>query len=912
MFFRNVYYLDSNRGRDTTQEFQDINRAYEVLSNPKLRENYDVMGERGIGTSAMSDEQTMNYNSKYSSHSPFSSPFSSPYSSSTGYGSYGGYGSSHGYGYGEAYSSSYSPSSYSSRSRATSSNYPSPSSTSDPSDYSYNNSPSTYGFGNVRGNRRSSSAPPSSSPQQQQTSYSSYGYANGYEEGDGYYYRNRQRNQQHWDNGEGEASRAGFPEKGTDIKLDFEIDLQTSIFGGEKEITITHLERCPSCKGYDNQSYCNTCNGHGRVSKTKNVTLIIPSGVNDGSRIFVKGEGNAGKNGGLAGDLYVYLKLTCSEEEFSANFPGYDGPNTDQYNFDNDQNNNGQSNNNYGDGSGSSYYDSRQSHNAANGYTASPRRGRRKSRDFRKEIFHSDEDDYSYSGNSFSSSGYNEFGYAESSNGGSNGFQGFQSDRSYSNSGYTGTSDNYQSAGGPTSSSSSQHSYSGSSYGFQGFSSPGATFRKGYGSYDTNDKDTTSASASTSYSNNSKETYSTVFQREATSNRSSSTTNNDHNRVYTSKKKSTPIPTPSPASSSSTYGSVYSSSKPSSSSSKSKTTTTTNQSTSTTYSKASNSQIKKDSTFSDKNSKTQNKGFEDAYTTNNSTEGSTPNSFFSTVFQRETPKTTTSNSKSSDDSSTTTNNKYEQAYSSSSTNDEDTIDSKKKKEKPKGAREAFASWFKGWATGGKKDMTTDDKENVHAKKMPYSFSGFAHVETTSSSTVGYEEAYTNNTEFASSKPTVGNDLMFQLEIDHNTSILGGIERVRISHLETCTKCNGTGIATAHQSHHQCSDCDGCGTIAVAKNIKVTIPAGIKDGNKLRAKGEGDAGLHGGPHGDLYILIKVKAKEGQEKQKENTHDAQEIKVSTSFDPSLSYIDAPLPLSHYFCAKETEGGAGEEVF
>lgn len=860
MFFRNVYYLDSNRGKDTTQEFQDINRAYEVLSNPKLRGNYDVMGERGIGTSAMSDEQTMNYNSKYSSHSPFSSPFSSPYSSSTGYGSYGGYGSSHGYGYGEADSSSYSPSSYSpssysSRSRATSSNYPSPSSTSDPSDYSYNNSPSTYGFGNVRGNRRSSSDPPSSSPQQQQTSYSSYGY----DEGDGYYYRNRQRNQQHWDNGEGEASRVGFPEKGTDITLDFEIDLQTSIFGGEKEITITHLERCPSCKGCDNQSYCNTCDGHGRVSKTKNVTLIIPSGVNDGSRIFVKGEGNAGKNGGLTGDLYVYLKLTCSEEEFSANFPGYDGPNTDQYNFDNDQNNSGQSINNYGDGSGNSYYDSPQSHNAANGYTASPRRRRRKSRDFKKEIFHSDEDDYSYSGNSFSSSGYNEFGYAESSNSGSNGFQGFQTDRSYSTSGYAGTSGNYQSAGGPTSSPSSQRSYSESSYGFQGFSSPGATFRKGYGSYDTNDRDTTSASASTSYSNNSKETYSTMFQREATSNRSSSTTNNDHNRVYTSKTKSTPIPTPSPASSSSTYGSVYSSSKPSSSS-KSKTTTTTN-------------------------------------------------------------------SKSSDDSSTNNNNKYEQAYSSSSTNDEGTIDSKKKREKSKGARGAFASWFKGWGTGGKKDMATDDKENDHAKKMPYSFSGFAHVETTSSSTAVYEEAYTNNTEFASSnyepeqytgcnsipnKPTVGNDLMFQLEIDHYRSILGGIERVRISHLETCTKCNGTGIATAHQSHHKCSDCDGCGTIAVAKNIKVTIPAGIKDGNKLRAKGEGDAGLHGGPHGDLYILIKVKAKEGQEKQKENTHDAQETKVSASFDPSLSYIDAPLPLSHYFCAKETEGEAGEEVF
>ena len=52
---KSLYCLDANPGEDTTQKFQDINRAYEVLNNPDLKQKYDRFGEQGIGTSAASD-----------------------------------------------------------------------------------------------------------------------------------------------------------------------------------------------------------------------------------------------------------------------------------------------------------------------------------------------------------------------------------------------------------------------------------------------------------------------------------------------------------------------------------------------------------------------------------------------------------------------------------------------------------------------------------------------------------------------------------------------------------------------------------------------------------------------------------------------------------------------------------------
>ena len=145
-------------------------------------------------------------------------------------------------------------------------------------------------------------------------------------------------------------------------------------------------------------------------------------------------------------------------------------------------------------------------------------------------------------------------------------------------------------------------------------------------------------------------------------------------------------------------------------------------------------------------------------------------------------------------------------------------------------------------------------------------------------------------------PVVGNDLRFDLEIDFKTAVFGGEEKVRIRHLETCDTCPGDGVkpgsnistcstcggsgvtvevtrtplgnfqtqqtcpncrGTGQKIEEYCGTCGGQGLNQKTKQIKVTVPAGVEDGNKLRVRGEGDAGPNGGPAGDLYIFLRVK-------------------------------------------------------
>ena len=70
-------------------------------------------------------------------------------------------------------------------------------------------------------------------------------------------------------------------------------------------------QTCPKCHGSGKvvQSPCPTCHGAGRVKQHKTLSVKIPSGVDEGDRIRLSGEGEAGVNGGPAGDLYVVIHL---------------------------------------------------------------------------------------------------------------------------------------------------------------------------------------------------------------------------------------------------------------------------------------------------------------------------------------------------------------------------------------------------------------------------------------------------------------------------------------------------------------------------------------------------------------------------------------------------------------------------
>ena len=148
------------------------------------------------------------------------------------------------------------------------------------------------------------------------------------------------------------------PVEGDDLRLDIEIDFKDAIFGTEKEIKFDHLENCPSCGGTGAEkgskpvtcptchgsgqiqhvtrtplgsfaqivtcpdcngsgkkimSPCKDCKGQGKVQKEKKINVKIPAGVDNMSKIRVSGEGDAGTNGGPAGDLYVVLHVKTSD-----------------------------------------------------------------------------------------------------------------------------------------------------------------------------------------------------------------------------------------------------------------------------------------------------------------------------------------------------------------------------------------------------------------------------------------------------------------------------------------------------------------------------------------------------------------------------------------------------------------------
>jgi molecular chaperone DnaJ len=70
-------------------------------------------------------------------------------------------------------------------------------------------------------------------------------------------------------------------------------------------------QTCPACKGAGTTiaDPCSTCHGRGRVRKTRTLSVKVPGGVDDGDRIRLSGEGEAGRNGGPAGDLYVEIRV---------------------------------------------------------------------------------------------------------------------------------------------------------------------------------------------------------------------------------------------------------------------------------------------------------------------------------------------------------------------------------------------------------------------------------------------------------------------------------------------------------------------------------------------------------------------------------------------------------------------------
>ena len=77
---------------------------------------------------------------------------------------------------------------------------------------------------------------------------------------------------------------------------------------------------------------------------------------------------------------------------------------------------------------------------------------------------------------------------------------------------------------------------------------------------------------------------------------------------------------------------------------------------------------------------------------------------------------------------------------------------------------------------------------------------------------------------------------------------------------TCPECRGAGTVV----EHPCTTCDGAGRRLVERPVSVEIPAGIHDGQRIRLRGEGHAGVLGGPPGDLFVQVRVRDEDGFER------------------------------------------------
>ena len=145
-------------------------------------------------------------------------------------------------------------------------------------------------------------------------------------------------------------------------------------------------------------------------------------------------------------------------------------------------------------------------------------------------------------------------------------------------------------------------------------------------------------------------------------------------------------------------------------------------------------------------------------------------------------------------------------------------------------------------------------------------------------------------------PQQGDDLRYDLNIEFKQAIFGEQREIKIPHLETCLTCKGVGAKpgtgpmncstcggsgqvrratrTPFGNFTQvaecpscagvgqiisdpCANCGGNGVKQVRKKLRINIPPGVDTGTKLRVSGEGNAGLKGGPSGDLYVFINVK-------------------------------------------------------
>jgi molecular chaperone DnaJ len=178
----------------------------------------------------------------------------------------------------------------------------------------------------------------------------------------------------------------------------------------------------------------------------------------------------------------------------------------------------------------------------------------------------------------------------------------------------------------------------------------------------------------------------------------------------------------------------------------------------------------------------------------------------------------------------------------------------------------------------------------------------------------------------------GADLRYNLEIDLRDVVTGLDAQVQIPKMrpcstcsgsgarpgtrpEACSRCRGSGQVVLQQGffrisrpcdacggageivRERCSDCRGAGRIEGMQSIKVKVPSGVDEGMRLRLTGEGEAGIAGGPPGDLYVVISLRPHPIFERQGAEIHCQVPVaftQAALGAEVEVPTLDGPLPL------------------
>jgi len=101
-------------------------------------------------------------------------------------------------------------------------------------------------------------------------------------------------------------------------------------------------------------------------------------------------------------------------------------------------------------------------------------------------------------------------------------------------------------------------------------------------------------------------------------------------------------------------------------------------------------------------------------------------------------------------------------------------------------------------------------------------------------------------------PRRGQDIESLIEVTLEEAYHGSQRLMQLQTEEPCTACGGTGRV----GNRACTICGGVGVKVIPRRLEVKIPAGVKDGSRIRIAGEGGPGLASGKKGDLYLVVKV--------------------------------------------------------